>query len=141
MIIRIILAGSSALSSRSVTLAAMISRVREKMPIGKYSFVATYGRARQDSLLARGAVMRISSPAFTSILTGRGSDISRRLELGVADPAGRARMSGVGGGGDRESAKDERAHQSSGDAGDVVSAEHVRSPEPGVPSVPPSRRD
>ena len=33
MIIRIIFAGSSALSSRSVTLAAMISRVREKMPM------------------------------------------------------------------------------------------------------------
>jgi hypothetical protein len=33
MIMRIILAGSSALSSRSVTLAAMISRVREKIPI------------------------------------------------------------------------------------------------------------
>ena len=31
---RIIFAGSSALSSRSVTLAAMMSRVREKMPIG-----------------------------------------------------------------------------------------------------------
>src|SRR3569833_2953008 len=33
MIMRIILAGSSALSSRSVKLAAMMSRVREKMPM------------------------------------------------------------------------------------------------------------
>ena len=41
MIIRIILAGSSALSSRSVTLAAMISRVREKMPMGKNSLLET----------------------------------------------------------------------------------------------------
>ncbi len=31
---RIIFAGSSARSSRSVTLAAMMSRVREKIPIG-----------------------------------------------------------------------------------------------------------
>jgi hypothetical protein len=37
MIIRIILAGSSALSSRSVTLAAMMSRVREKIPMYKGS--------------------------------------------------------------------------------------------------------
>src|SRR4051812_2360633 len=125
MIMRIILAGSSALSSRSVTLAAMISRVREKMPMGKYSFVATKacpepgrgGRARSDSLLARGAVMRISSPAFTEILTGRGSDIGRRLELGVADPAGRARSRGIGRGRDREGGKDESANQSGGDAG------------------------
>ena len=33
MIMRTIFAGSSALSSRSVTLAAMMSRVREKIPI------------------------------------------------------------------------------------------------------------
>lgn len=32
---RIIFAGSSDLSSKSVTLAAMMSRVREKMPMGK----------------------------------------------------------------------------------------------------------
>ena len=55
--------------------------------------------------------MRISSPAFTEILTGRGSDIDRRLELGVADPAGRARACGVGGGRDREGGKNESADQ------------------------------
>jgi len=39
MIMRIIFAGSSALSSRSAKLAATMSRVREKMPI-RYSFTS-----------------------------------------------------------------------------------------------------
>src|ERR1041384_6141994 len=83
--------------------------------------------------------MRISSPAFTEILTGRGSDIRRRLELGVADPAGRARPCGVGRGRDRKGGENERADQSGGDAGDAVFAEHVRPPVSLVcVSVPPS---
>src|SRR5436309_340911 len=72
--------------------------------------------------------MRISSPAFTEIRTGRGSDTGRRLQMGAADPAGRPRPGRIGRGRDRQGRKDERGGQGGGDAGEAIMAEHVRSP-------------
>src|SRR5688572_14449429 len=118
MIMRIIFAGSSALSSRSVILAATISRVREKMPMGKSSLLESKGRAGLDSGLARGEAMRISSPAFTWSLTGfslRTRAVSRagRAQRHRRDPrlAGLACAGRADGGADRQGGKDEGADQ------------------------------
>src|SRR5687767_4755034 len=75
MIIRIIFDGSSALSSKSVTLAAMMSRVREKIPMGKNSLALTYGLlpAGPEKLAERGGLIRMSRDASTFTRTGAAS--------------------------------------------------------------------
>src|SRR3954467_14188016 len=103
MIIRIIFAGSSALSRRSEKLAATMSRVREKMLIGRGSISEGGGRAggrgasRRRGPPGRGGI-RTSLSAGTRTISGTGGgDRRRRGEAGAGldPPGGGARGGGA----------------------------------------------
>ena len=84
--------------------------------------------------------MRISSPAFTSILTGfslRTGAVSRarRTQRHRGDPrlAGLGRADRADGGADRKGGNDEGADQGGSDLRETIGPEHAGLPEPGTP--------
>jgi hypothetical protein len=86
---RIIFAGSSALSSRSVTLAAMMSRVREKIPMSKLLLYIHYahlpGRSARDGNVLRPGVMgvRFRTPKERSAVGLLGGRLLGKADLAI----------------------------------------------------------